>query len=1649
MTKHAASVAGAGQIGTVRDIAIVGMACVFPGAKDLPAYWQNIADKISAVGEPPPDWEAELYVDPAVEAEDRIYCARGGYLGALAEFQPNKYGVMPSAVDGGEPDHFLALRAAHEALTDAGYPQRAPDPERVEVIIGRGSYVNRGNTTAIQHGVVVDQVLRILKQLHPEHSSEELARVRRELKASLPPFHAETAPALVPNIISGRISNRLDFMGANYIVDAACASSLVAVDLGMRDLLSGRCDLAVVGGVHASTPPPIVMIFCQLKAIARSGEIRPFDQRADGTLLGEGVGMLVLKRRADAERDGDRIYALIKGVGVASDGRALGLLAPRVEGEVLALRRAYEAAGVAPSTVGLIEAHGTATPAGDVAEIEALQRVFGSRGARGPAVALGSVKSMISHLMPASGIAGMIKVALALHQKVLPATLNCEQPNPKLGLDDSPFYLNTDTRPWIHGAAEDPRRAGVNAFGFGGINAHAILEEYVGEASHAPPSFHRHWDSEVLIFSADSRPELIGETERLARALDQAGDISLRNLAYTLNVTRELKTWRLAVVACSVQDLTHKLTGALARLKDDRCKRIRDIAGIYFFEQPLAGEGKLAFVFPGEGSQYRNMLADLCLHFPEVREYFDLMDRAFAEHARGFLPSEVIFPRPETGEPDRHQETDALWRMDAGAEAVFAANQALHALLCQLDIRPQAMLGHSTGEHSALLAAGAVRMRDEAALIAHIRGVNAVYQQSKSQGLISDAVLMAAGGAEPSVLHALVARSSGALHIAMDNCPHQIILCGSAAAVAAAKIELEARRVICQTLPFGRPYHTPWFEFFCQPLREHLDRVDVVAPELDLYSCVTAQRLAPDPDEIRRLVASQWARPVRFSETIQAMYRDGVRIFVEVGPRGNLTGFINDILRGKPYVAIPTNVQHHSGITQLHHLLGQLTAHGVAVRLEHLYARRAPEALNLGALPQHALSPAIRAPRLATGLQPLRLPQGFTLGSKDSAAHGRELPSAASAGAAADQDRSTPAAEGRTERTRVMQAHLRTMEQFLALQAQVTSQYLQMREKPGVPKAQKAVPRRHPGPAEAAGARIPDFPFLGAVAEFVPGRKLVAMRRLALSEDILFLDHTLGRDISSADPSLLALPVVPLTITLEMLAQAGAVLYPGKVLAGMRNVRAYRWITLEHPVTLQVTALANRGGCADAEVSVREVLADQSAGPVLAEATMIFADRYTPQDELASSFALQAEQRSNWTPAQLYREGMFHGPRFRGVKSMDRCGSDGATATLRVLPRHDLFRDRREPLFMTDPVLLDAAGQVVAFWGMERLEQGVDVFPYRVEALHLAGPPPAPGALMECRVRARKMGDTQLSSDIDILDVTGKLWCRLEGWEDRRFFLPREFIQLRTEPRTAYLSVPWGAPLAACGRDDGALCSRLEGYPPEFFEAHAGIWLKVLAHLVLSRRERTLWRDLDSAVLKRRRGWLLGRCAAKDAVRRLLCIQFAEEFSPADIEILPDARGRPRVDGHWKTRLNVSPVISISHSNGLVVALAALDSQILAGIDIECLSQTRAAFETAAFTPAERDILLDLRADLKPEWYLRFWCAKEAAGKALGRGLAGGLHALRVTRAQLDTGEIQLELGHGLRTEFPELNGDALVTHTLRDGDYVASAILQPLRDPS
>ena len=624
-------------------VAIVGMSVLLPGAPDLDTYWRNLESGVDAITEVPPEkWDVAHYAPDAERRADRIYCRRGGFV--EAEVDVTGFGIMPNSVPATEPDQLIALRVAAQAVADAGGLDRLPaDRSRVGVILGRGGYLTPGLVRLDQRVRTASQLVRTLSELLPELGAERLDEVRRAFTDQLGPEAPESAIGLVPNLAASRLANRLDLRGPAYTVDAACASSLIAVDHAVRELATGRCDVVLAGGVHHCHDITFWSVFNQLGALSPSERIRPFHRDADGVLIGEGTGVVVLKRLADAERDGDRVYAVITGTGVASDGRTASLANPDSGGQVRAVRQAWAAAGLDPAdadSLGLLEAHGTATPAGDAAELETLAEVFGTQGS----AVIGSVKSMIGHTMPAAGVAGLVKAALAVHHGVLPPTLHCDDPNPALA--KTRFSTLDTARPW-----DSPvRRAGVNAFGFGGINAHVVLEQ-------AP---------------VRANPVIVHEAERVLRlavtSVDDLRALLSKSDSAVLGSPEGVGQVRLGIV-----DPTEKRL-ALARKAVARGKPWRGRNDVWFAEKPLLGPGggKLAFVFPGLESELALNCADVARHFGLPWEHADVT----------------------IGDVGRQ-----------GA-AVFELGRLLNGALGKLGVTPDALAGHSLGEWTAMSAGG-------------------------------------------------------------------------------------------------------------------------------------------------------------------------------------------------------------------------------------------------------------------------------------------------------------------------------------------------------------------------------------------------------------------------------------------------------------------------------------------------------------------------------------------------------------------------------------------------------------------------------------------------------------------------------------------------------------------------------------------------------------------------------------------------------------------------------------------------------------------------------------------------------------------------------------------------------------------------------
>ena len=943
------------------DIAIIGMACRFPGARDLIAFWKNVVAGRDCTSDVPPDrWDPAVFYDPDSTDNDRVYCRRGGYLDDPIGFDPSRHGVMPLAVEGGEPEQFLVLDAARAALDDAGLTAGLARKLRVEVVIGRGNYFNRGNLTRLQHGRIVAQTLAILQSLHPEWSAGELEAVRADLKVCLPPFEAGTIAGQVTNATAGRIADRLDLSGASYVVDAASASSLVALDLGARALVDRRADLAIVGGVYLASDVDFPLVFTRLGALSRSGVARPFSNAADGTLPGEGVGVVVLKRLADAERDEGRVYAVIKGVGVASDGRGAGLAAPSARGHFRAISRAYRRSGIDPATVGLVEGHGLGLPAADLAELRALNEVFpaSSRGKR----ALGAVSALIGHAMPAAGMAGLIKAALSLHHRLLPPNPNADDPHPLLG-GNFPFALNGELRPWLHGETAYPRRAGVNAFGFAGINAHALLEEHTPSADGDTPGCMPEWDCEAILMGAPDRDRWVELARALLAWLDTGSNASvpLKDLAYTLNTGQGRFAFRVGMVSASTADFRKRLSTAIDHVADPKCRSKRDASGTYFWDEPLAGPGRLAFLYPGEGSQYPGMLADLCPHFPELRAALDTADRVALRSGHDLLPSDQLFSKSEGA---------GLWQIETAVNVVLSSQWALHQLLTKLGLKPDAVVGHSSGEFLALAAAGAIGVDRD--LEIRLGELGSVFEGLERSGQVPSATLVAVA-ADRARVEAACREAGAEVSIAIDNCPHQVVIAGEESAVALAVTKLKADGILHEELPFKRAYHTPQFASALGPIRAFYESLPLQTPRVRIYSCATAEPMPADVDSVRKLAVDQWISPVAFRSAVEAMHRDGVRLFIDVGARGNLAGFVEDSLRGRPHFAVAANMPRRSGIAQLNHLVASLYAQGLALRPEHLYSRRRPQTIDFTA----NWEPAKPESALAVGFPEMRLSEGL------------------------------------------------------------------------------------------------------------------------------------------------------------------------------------------------------------------------------------------------------------------------------------------------------------------------------------------------------------------------------------------------------------------------------------------------------------------------------------------------------------------------------------------------------------------------------------------------------------------------------------------------------------------------------------------------
>ena len=817
-------------------VAVIGMGGRFPGASNLEQFWRNLRDGVESVRNFSIEEVQAAGVDPRVASLPN-YVSAGAVLDDAESFDAEFFGYSPREAEIMDPQHRVFLECAWEAMEDAGY-----DTQRCEHLVG--VYAGSG-------------ISSYLLSIYPSLGlTDPLA----------------TYYSIIGNdkdYLATRVSYKLDLSGPSIAVQTACSTSLVAVHLACQSLLNEECDMALAGAVSILTTQRWGYLYQEDSLWSRDGHVRAFDAKAGGTVFGEGVGVVVLKRLKEALEDGDTIHAVIKGSAINNDGALkVAFTAPSLSAQADVITEALANAGVEPGTIGYVEAHGTGTALGDPIEIAALSRAFGSSIKDKGSIPIGSVKTNVGHPNTAAGMAGLIKTILALENKTIPPSLHFAEPNPKIDFQQSPFYVNTRPQEWE--ASESPRRAGLSSFGMGGTNAHLVLEE---APELRPTTRSRPW--QLLLLSAKSADALDQATEGLAEYLNGQPTRDLADVAYTLQVGRREFNHRRAIVCRDRED-------AIATLRNNHSKR-----ALTGYQD--RGSRPVAFAFPGGGAQYPNMAVDLYRSEPIFREEVDRCVDLFLPRL-GFDLRALLYPDEQRAagiNQDFERTTTAL-------PALFTIEYALARLWMSWGIIPQAMIGHSLGEYAAACLAEVLSLEDAVALVA-IRGQ--LFDKLPEGGMLSVQLSE----------HDAGSFMNEGLSIAAINSESLCVLSGARAAIDQAEERCRDRGVETRRLHIAVAAHSSVVDPILPEFSRFVNSLHLKPPRLPYISNVTGTWITP----AEAIDPNYWVRhlrgTVRFSDGVRELMKERDRVLLEVGPGRTLSTLAKQHLDAKdPEIVFPS-----------------------------------------------------------------------------------------------------------------------------------------------------------------------------------------------------------------------------------------------------------------------------------------------------------------------------------------------------------------------------------------------------------------------------------------------------------------------------------------------------------------------------------------------------------------------------------------------------------------------------------------------------------------------------------------------------------------------------------------------------------------------
>ena len=1525
------------------DIAIVGMSVFVPGATAVGKFWCNLVNGVDSIIEAPPEVIEPFYFGAKDNKQpDKFYCSRGGFT-SHGVVDPVRYGIMPVTAEGSDPDQLMSLMMSEDALLDAGVLQKGISLDQASIIIGRGTFAGMPQ---VRGGGVVRYAHEIIDIIHhalPDVPLSDLEKVKKEYQGYFGRYQADTATSTIPNLPASGVANHFNMHGPAYLIDGACASGIIALEHGINLLHSGQSDIAIIGSLHTVQNAVFWSAFTLMGALSYKGVIAPFSKDADGLLIGQGGGYLVIKTLKRAIEDEDRIYAVVKGTACGSDGGGHSVLVTNTEGQSAVIKRAWERAKMDPHTIGYVEAHGTGTPVGDATEAETLARMFGDSSQ--PTAYVGSVKSNIGHLMPAAGMAGLVKTALSLYHRRIPATLHCE--NPSSALLKSRFVPPQETIDWE--ASGLPLIAGVDAFGFGGINSHAVLTAYEEP------------DKLQIAYRVDRRkaysPVVYAITAPSLEILLEKLDYKLGKNRVGSFIGSPDDRYRLVIFDPSDE----RIDQAIEIVRRDKPWLGR--SDIWFTNNPMILDGgKVAFMFPGWDSnspaEHDSIVDELGLNWPE-EDAVEQSEEAERQYQQLWSEYAEKTGTDETQAQGRSFAEDIMDRTNMA--------QLVDEALRKTGVKADLYIGHSIGEWHA---ARAIGMIDDSAALTMDRFFFDPKNTIPGEYMPDFHSVAISGKLTPEGKARLLAIPD--IWLTNDNCPTQLLLCVLGDAVDAVEAVAKEEHVFSQLLPFGSSIHTPMINDVLDVLLQQLAPIELKEGDTPLWSSETRAQIQPNQTADKGF-GRQLNEPVQFRQLIGELYeQQSTRVFIQIGG-GSLPQFVEDTLKGRPFATISSVQPGRSSVDQLRRVHALMFVEGGAADLDFMginpiyrtaksiyfmpvgallienltsldeackdYVPKSSIVHEAPAAPVQPVQPAAPAPaqepsfvpnpyRRGTGILP---PRGFTRGNFQTSA--RPLVAASVSGQTMGGAVSVPQSP----------AHLSPVPPPSPVP-------------PAVPSSAPAPP---PAP-EQAKPPVPEQTKPQASKPQAPSRAGTRFEEpIEANLDLYpFLeDHSIvNQPIGWADRDDIY-PVIPLTMTMTLLADIAKKHAPGERVIKMSQITAMDFIVVNPPWH----------GVVQGFWRSENVLSLTIPGKIMMAFTMGTEAPPVPAEWVEKAKQAIGEPRMEpLSRAQVYDDYAFHRERFRSLIRSEEFGQNGFVNLI----------TKREGMGS----LLDQMGQSEGLFLHLYYTDNRVSFPVRVNEITFYQDMDDDEGVFTNYCVIRNVSDTFITADF-IYTRDDKVWAIARGWANERIGIMNELWQVVCKPQQNVLAVPL---------DDNVFYA---GYGGELPNRTTMVFLYLR---YLSAGEKRIFNERPTP--EAQDNFIAGRIALKDGLRMTLKNSDTYLY-PIEFDTSYDDNGKVTV--LWGDGRPMDPPIQVSISHKDMKGVAILSDHPV-GIDIERLEAKEPSFWDLAFTPAEQELL---HAQSDPaRAAIQFWVAKEAYGKMLGTGLGGD--PKKITVSSIDGDEL-------------------------------------------